>query len=39
MGARLIADAGYDPMEMATVWQQLIGEEESSARYRRTRSR
>jgi len=35
MGARLIAEAGYDPMEMATVWQQLIGEENASARYRR----
>jgi beta-barrel assembly-enhancing protease len=33
-GARLITEAGYDPMEMSTVWQQLIGEEEASARYR-----
>jgi len=35
MGARLIADAGYDPIEMANVWEQLIGEENASARYRR----
>jgi predicted Zn-dependent protease len=34
MGAKLIAEAGYDPMEMSTVWQQLIGEEQSSAAYR-----
>ncbi|HEY6047973.1 MAG TPA: M48 family metalloprotease [Sphingomicrobium sp.] len=33
-GARLITEAGYDPMEMSTVWQQLIGEQEASARYR-----
>ena len=39
MGARLIAEAGYPPMEMATVWDQLIGEEEASARYRRKRRR
>lgn len=36
-GARLIAEAGYQPMEMADIWQQLIGEEEASARYRRKR--
>jgi predicted Zn-dependent protease len=35
IGARLIADAGYAPVEMANIWQQLIGEEEASARYRR----
>jgi predicted Zn-dependent protease len=35
MGAKLIAEAGYPPMEMANVWQQLIGEEDASARYRR----
>jgi len=35
MGARLIAEAGYAPMEMATVWEQLIGEMNASARYRR----
>src|SRR3954453_21006867 len=34
MGAKLIAEAGYDPMEMSTIWQQLIGEENASARYR-----
>jgi predicted Zn-dependent protease len=34
MGARLIAQAGYPPVEIANVWQQLIGEEEASARYR-----
>jgi beta-barrel assembly-enhancing protease len=35
MGARLIAEAGYTPIEMATVWEQLIGEMNASARYRR----
>jgi predicted Zn-dependent protease len=35
MGARLIAETGYPPVEMANVWQQLIGEENASARYRR----
>jgi predicted Zn-dependent protease len=39
MGARLIADAGYAPREMAAIWQQLIGEEDASARYRRKRRR
>jgi beta-barrel assembly-enhancing protease len=34
MGVRLIAAAGYEPMEMSTIWQQLIGEENASARYR-----
>jgi predicted Zn-dependent protease len=34
IGARLIASAGYDPMEMSTIWQQLIGEEQASAAYR-----
>jgi hypothetical protein len=34
MGARLIAQAGYDPMEMSTIWLQLIGEEQASAAYR-----
>jgi predicted Zn-dependent protease len=34
MGARLIAEAGYDPMEMSNIWQQLIGEEQASASYR-----
>ncbi len=32
MGARLIAEAGYQPMEIARVWYQLIGEEEASAK-------
>jgi predicted Zn-dependent protease len=35
IGARQIAQAGYDPMQMSDIWQQLIGEEEASARYRR----
>jgi predicted Zn-dependent protease len=39
MGARLIADSGYPPVEMANVWQQLIGEENASARYRGKRRR
>jgi predicted Zn-dependent protease len=33
MGIKLITQAGYDPMEMSTVWQQLIGEEQASAFY------
>lgn len=37
MGARLIAEAGYEPMEMARIWQQLIGEEQASAAYRAKR--
>ena len=37
MGARLIAEAGYPPIEMADTWQQLIGEMDASARYRRKR--
>ncbi|HKC01873.1 MAG TPA: M48 family metalloprotease [Sphingomicrobium sp.] len=39
MGARLIAQAGYAPIEMANIWQQLISEEDASARYRRKRRR
>ena len=39
MGAKLIAEAGYPPLEMANVWQQLIGEDANSARYRRKRRR
>ena len=39
MGARLIAEAGYQPVEMANVWQQLIGEEAASAQYRRKHRR
>jgi predicted Zn-dependent protease len=34
IGVKNLASAGYDPMEMSTIWQQLIGEEEASARYR-----
>ncbi|HEY7005291.1 MAG TPA: M48 family metalloprotease [Sphingomicrobium sp.] len=33
MGAKLIAEAGYDPMQMSTIWQQLIGELQASAFY------
>ena len=39
MGARLIAEAGYTPIEMSNIWEQLIGEEEASARYRRKHRR
>ena len=39
MGAKLIAEAGYPPIEMANVWQQLIGEDANSARYRRKQRR
>jgi predicted Zn-dependent protease len=35
MGIKLLEQAGYPPIEMATIWQQLIGEENASARYRR----
>ena len=34
MGIRNLAAAGYEPMEMSNIWQQLIGEENASARYR-----
>jgi predicted Zn-dependent protease len=37
IGVKNLAAAGYDPMEMSTIWQQLIGEEEASARYRNKR--
>jgi predicted Zn-dependent protease len=37
MGARLIAEAGYAPIEMSNTWSQLIGELDASARYRRKR--
>ena len=37
MGAGLMENAGYPPIEMSRIWQQLIGEEEASARYRRKR--
>jgi predicted Zn-dependent protease len=35
MGARLVAEQGYPPLEMAITWQQLIGELDLSAKYRR----
>jgi hypothetical protein len=34
MGIRNMAAVGYEPMEMSNIWQQLIGEENASARYR-----
>jgi predicted Zn-dependent protease len=34
IGIRNMAAVGYDPMEMSNIWQQLIGEENASARYR-----
>jgi predicted Zn-dependent protease len=37
MGARLLAENGYPAIEMANVWEQLIGEEEASAKHRRKR--
>ena len=37
MGAKLIAEAGYDPLEMSHTWSQLIAEMELSAKYRRKR--
>ena len=37
MGVRLLAEQGYDPSAMAETWEQLIGEEKLSARYRRKR--
>ncbi|HEX6071491.1 MAG TPA: M48 family metalloprotease [Sphingomicrobium sp.] len=39
MGVKLVAEAGYPPVEMANVWEQLIGEENASARYRRKHRR
>ncbi len=35
MSVRLLADAGYDPVEASDVWRQLIGELDLSAKYRR----
>jgi len=35
MGVRLLAEAGYDPTAMSETWQQLIGELDMSAKYRR----
>ncbi len=37
MGARLLAENGYPAIEMANVWQQLIGEQDASAKHRRKR--
>ena len=37
MGVRLLGDAGYDPMAMSETWEQLIGELDLSAKYRRKR--
>jgi predicted Zn-dependent protease len=37
MGVRLLAEAGYDPAAMSETWQQLIGELDLSAKYRRKR--
>jgi len=39
MGSKLIAEAGYQPIEMANIWEQLIGEETASAAYRRKHRR
>jgi Zn-dependent protease with chaperone function len=37
MGLKLIAEAGYDPLAMPGIWQQLVEEIEASARMRRKR--
>jgi beta-barrel assembly-enhancing protease len=37
MGARLLSEKGYPAIEMATTWEQLIGEMNASARHRRKR--
>ena len=34
MGIKNMAAVGYDPMEMSNIWQQMIGEEDASAKYR-----
>ena len=34
MGAKLVAEAGYDPVQMSSIWLQLIGESQASAAYR-----
>ncbi|HEY0444885.1 MAG TPA: M48 family metalloprotease [Allosphingosinicella sp.] len=39
MGLKLIAEAGYDPLAMPGIWQQLIEEIEASAAMRRKRPR
>lgn len=35
MGAKLMEQAGYPPVEMSNIWRQMIGEETASATYRR----
>ena len=37
MGARLLAENGYPAIEMANTWEQLIGEQDASAKHRRKR--
>jgi beta-barrel assembly-enhancing protease len=37
LGLKLIAEAGYAPISMSQTWEQLIGEIELSAKYRRKR--
>ena len=39
MGTKLLEQSGYPPIEMAQVWEQLIGEDKASARYRGKRRR
>lgn len=39
MGLKLIAEAGYDPLAMPGIWQQLLEEQKASARMRRKRVR
>jgi predicted Zn-dependent protease len=34
MGVKLMEQNGYPPIEMSNIWQQLIGEQDASARYR-----
>ncbi|MGN6057914.1 MAG: M48 family metalloprotease [Sphingomicrobium sp.] len=34
MGVKLMEQNNYPPIEMSNIWQQLIGEEDASARYR-----
>src|SRR6185295_13334953 len=34
MGSRLMEQNNYPPIEMSNIWQQLIGEDAASARYR-----
>jgi predicted Zn-dependent protease len=39
LGLKLIAEAGYDPLAMSGIWQQLLDEQKASARVRRKRVR